>query len=454
MKFSTNVFEGAVLRDTMGRSWCADARAALLAVLSLCFAPAALAQNQGVGSQGWDQRLYYSSDLAAPVNPIDAPSREYTGVPIGGWMVYASVLTGVVWDDNVFQASQSKTSDWGVRLKPSIEMIRNSGIHKTTIYGFVDGRIYRDEDDANVANGSIGVNHVWEVQRDLVVKADFDYSRRTDINNAGTLQTLGGPVTIVSPLEYDIFTGALSAQKSFDRIFVGLGAVVTHTNYADVTDTLGQTFEQDGRDHTVYTISSRLGAWVSPVIYAFIEPSQNWRRFRDSTFDSQGQRIIAGIGTDRVSLFRGEVFAGYQRQDYDNAAIDTINGSVLGGRLFWYPTRDLVIGLDADRRLTEATLPTPGNAFGSPVETTSIVLKADYILTDTWSASARLGYSLIDYQESSREDDQWQGGVTVSYFIWRNLAATFEWQYTDLQSNTAGNSFQRNIFTAGATYKY
>ena len=426
----------------------------MAAVAGVLGAPSAFGQSPGVANQGWDQRLYYSSDYNSPVNPILGPSREYGGVPVGGWMVYASVLTGVVWDDNVFQTSQFETRDWGARLRPSLELVHNNGIHKTTLYGFADARLYGKEDDANVVNGSVGASHVWEAQRDFVIKADFDVSRRTDINSAGTLLTPGGPVTIVTPLDYNQITGSLSGQKSFGPLFVGLGGVVTRTNYDDVTDVFGQHFDQDYRDQTTYTLSSRLGAWVSPVIYAFIEPSQNWRRFRDSVFDSSGQRVIAGVGSDRISLFRGEVFAGYQRQAYDDPAINTVQGTVFGGRLFWYPTRDLVLAIDADRKLGDATLATPGNPFGSPVESTSLFFKADYTLTDTWSLSARVGYTLIDYKDSTRENDQWVAGTAINYYIWRNLAATFEWQYVNLKSSIDANSFERNVLTLGTTYRY
>ncbi len=427
---------------------------AVAAIASLFLTSSASAENFGAGTQGWDQKLYYSSRHSLPTNPIDGPSREYTGVPLGDWMVYASVLTGVVWDDNVFQANQHPTKDWGARFRPSLEIVRNNGIHKSTVYGFIDARFYGQEDDANVVNGNLGASHVWEVQRDFVIKADLDYARRTDINNAGTLLTSTGPVTIVSPLDYGMTSGSLSAQKSFGPVFVALGTVVTWTNYDDVTDTLGQHFDQDYRDHAIYTLSGRIGSWFSPVFYAFLEPSQNWRRFRYSGFDSEGQRIVAGVGSDRISLFRGELFAGYQRQEYSDPAIATIEGTVLGGRLFWYPTRDLVIAFDADRKLGDSTLPSPGNPFGSPVEATSFAARADYILTDTWSLSARFGYTNIEYKDSARSDDQWVAGTTMSYYIWRNMAATFEWQYVNLQSNFEDNSFERNVFTLGATYKY
>ena len=170
--------------------------------------------------------------------------------------------------------------------------------------------------------------------------------------------------------------------------------------------------------------------------------------------NSNGQRVVAGVGTDRISLFRGELFAGYQRQDYDRESFKTVSGEVFGGNLYWYPTRDLILGASLDRSLGDSTLRSAGNEDGSPIETTSVLLKADYLLSDIWMMSGKAGYTFTDYKLSPREDNLWTAGTTVSYFIWRNLAATFDYQYIDLDSNIPVNSFDRNVYTVGATYKY
>lgn len=406
-------------------------------------------------AQGWDSRLYYSPQLFSPANPLEEPSREYTGMPVAGWMLYASVLGGAVYDDNVYQTHAKPTEAWGFRLQPNLEATRNNGIHKTTIYGFADARFYGDEaDDGDVLNAEGGFKHIWEAQRDFILRFDGNVSRKTDINNSGQVIVGGVEQTLVDPLTYNEFRTSASGLKSFDRFFVGLAGQVTRTTYDDIEDSLGQVISQDYRNQTAYTFSGRVGIHLSPVFYAFTEPSQNWRRFNDSTFDSEGQRIVAGLGTDRISLFQGEVFAGYQRQDYDNAAFGTVDGEVYGAHLYWYPTRDLTIGIEVDKSIGDSTLATPGNAQGSPVEDTGFLARADYLLSDIWSFSGRAGYDFIDYTATTREDDRWLAGTTVSYFVWRNLALTFDYQYINLDSNITANSFDRNMFTFGGTYKF
>jgi len=430
------------------KRWSALALAAPIAV-------GVLTSATGAAAQGWDSRLYYSPQLFSPANPLEAPAREYSGIPIAGWMLYASVLSGAVYDDNVFQTHDSQTEAWGLRLQPNLEVTRNNGIHKTTIYGFADARFYgEDADEGDVFNAKGGFNHVWEAQRDFIVRFEGDASRKTDINNSGQVIVNGVEQTLVDPLTYNEYRGMVSGLKSFDRFFVGLAGEVARNTYEDIEDSLGQTIAQDYRNQTTYTFSGRVGIHLSPVFYAFTEPSQNWRRFKDETFDSSGQRIVAGIGTDRISLFQGEVFAGYQRQDYDTAAFGEVESDVYGGQLYWYPTRDLTIGVEVDKSIGDSTLSSPGNASGSPVEDTGILVRTEYILSDIWSFSGRAAYDFIDYTATTRQDDRWLAGTTVRYYIWRNLALTFDYQYINLESNITANSFDRNMFTFGGTYKF
>src|SRR5438105_505562 len=53
-------------------------------------------------------------------NPFEPRGREYTGLPVGGWLLYPSVFVGAIFDDNVNQGSTSRTSAAGARVVPSL----------------------------------------------------------------------------------------------------------------------------------------------------------------------------------------------------------------------------------------------------------------------------------------------------------------------------------------------
>jgi hypothetical protein len=82
------------------------------------------------------------------------------------------------------------------------------------------------------------------------------------------------------------------------------------------------------------------------------------------------------------------------------------------------------------------------------------LVRSEYALSDIWSLSGRAGYDFIDYTATTRQDDRWLAGTTIRYYIWRNLALTFDYQYLNLDSNIPAASFDRNMFTFGGTYKF
>ncbi|TDX62149.1 hypothetical protein EDE12_11155 [Methylosinus sp. sav-2] len=389
----------------------------------------------------------------------DTPTREYQGLPLGGWMLYPSLLVAGTYDDNPFQAPSDRKGAAGTHLRPSFIADRDNGLHHTTVFTIGDFRIYPDLSTANTVNVEAGFNHTWEARKDLVVSASGEYSRRTDMYNTGQVVNpfvLGGVTyrgTQASPQRYNQFIGSVGVQKSFDRLFIGLSSTARATTYDTLyttTGALGQTY----RNNLVTGVTGRLGYYATPLLFVFTEAGGNFRDFRDPTYNSEGYRFTGGIGTDRIGLIRGEIFAGYQSQFYFSGLFPSANSPVYGGKLYWYPTRAWTIEAGLDETFQDSALSTVGNTTGSAARATSANLRIGYKLARSWSATVNGQYTDIAYISGGRHDSRWNSGATLNYEILRNLNATFEYAFTRVFSNSDGAAFTRNVFTLGATYKY
>ena len=384
----------------------------------------------------------------------DKPVREYQGLPLGGWMLYPSFLIGGTFDDNIFQSSFRRVASGGLHLRPSLVAERDSGIHHTTIHALGDFRIYPDYSAANVVNAQVGFKHDWEAQRDLKFTAVGEYLRHTDMYNTGiVVGPLGTTGFIASPQRYNQFVGAVSGVKSFDRFFVGLGGTAVGTTF-DTLYTTGGSASQSYRDNIYTSVTGRAGYMVTPLMYAFVESTGNFRDFNSPVYNSQGFRIIGGLGTDRISLFRGEIFTGYQRQIYATALFGAPSSPVIGGKLFWYPTRAITVSAGVDQSFADSALLTVGNLTGSASRTVSVWTAINYAMSRSWSASLRGSYDDLRYITGGRHDARWTTGAALNYEIFRNLMATFEYSFATVTSNVQTASFTRNTFTLGGTYKY
>ena len=371
----------------------------------------------------------------------DSSPTDHTLV-VGGWILSPEILAGMISNDNVRQASVNTQAAFGVRVRPSITAVRDAGIHKTTIDAQGDLQFYNTGGSSNILNGGLGLIHVYEAQRDLVFRLEGRANRTNDIFS----NSQAGPGAGISQTTLTYLASA-SVQKNFSNLFVGLGAAALRTTYSGGVNT--------GQDSNQYTVSSRVGYRVGPVFYAFVDPSYNWRAYDAININSNGYRVVAGVGSERVGLFAGEVFAGYAAQRYSSALVAEAGGGVFGGRVSWFPTRDITVTAQAESKQTDsATLPAPGVPAITSSRTTTASLNAQYKLVDYWTFASRLAYSHTRYNGSVRADDRWVAAASVNYSFWRHWSLTAEYQFSRINSNVTGFSFAQNLITVGAVYRY
>lgn len=389
----------------------------------------------------------------APSNPLLKPSREYRGIAAGDWMFYPSALVGVVYDDNLVWSTSKQVSAVGTRFRPRLVAVRDAGIHKTTVHGEVDARLYPSLTHNNTVNGQVGLEHAWEVERDFTIKMKADYEHKAFHISGGLVSTPSGVTTLATPLQSDQLMASLTAQKSFGKAFVG-GSVETRKTVYGPLDTPAGKFSQHYRDSFVNTATMRGGYWVAPTAYVFAEGSGNVRDYTSSAYASKGYRAIAGLGTDRLSLFRGEVFAGIQQQFYERHAVKTATSPVFGGKVFWYPTRALTVRLVVDQTFSDSSIPTPGNPGGYPQRVTAAQLNINYQFARDLHLAARVGHDSATYVGVARRDTAWRAGVSLSYDMYRNLGVVLDYDYTQLVSTAPNASYTRNAVTLSVKYQY
>ena len=65
-----------------------------------------------------------------------------------------------------------------------------------------------------------------------------------------------------------------------------------------------------------------------------------------------------------------------------------------------------------------------------------------------------LSYGSFNYDNSSRQDNFYQGQLSVTYVLSHEISFTGAYAYADNSSNLAGASFTNNIFSLGASFRY
>ncbi len=402
----------------------------------------------------------------APRPTKQVPSREYTALPVAGWLFYPSLLAGAVYDDNIFQSPTNRTSRLGGQITPSLIAIRDDGIHKLTLYGTAEARLYSGSSDYDTLIGRAGFTHQYEALRDLVFRFQGDYIRQTNVfNSAATFDNATGvtnPFAVAPtarPFPYNQFVGSASVVKMFNESFVSLRGSISHITYDSSNGVPNNTVPAPA-DGTIYSIAGRAGYWINPFFNVYVEPTVNWQEYSARAGDSTGYRVVSGISTDRIGLYRGEIFAGYQEQRTSQGANTTdltMGGAVIGARLTYEPTRFLMFRATVDETLGVSQLNDPTSPVGTPLRQTTAVLDTTYLVTRDLMVSVRGGYINNAYHATfagQRQDDGWLAGVKGMYNFNRNFGIALDYQHTELNSNVANSGFYRNLVTLSGTYRY
>lgn len=437
-------------------------RPAAVIVMALLASLFAVAQAHAqVGSIGG---VYAPSFQPPPVSTdhpdfLTNPGQTQDALVAGNWLVYPSAFVGGIYDSNINQSSTNAQSSGGARLAPSLLAITTGDFSKTTIYGVVDGRIYANQQTnaADAVDVSSGVIQVYQPLPDLIFTGQGDYTRQKDLfstlGNTHALVNLNpaavGLAPVSNPIAYNQLTGSLQAQKNFSTAFVvATGSVV------------GQIYDQntaigENPDNVTVTGGLRGGIWLTPAIYGYVEGSGDSRNQSVSSLSSSGYRVAGGLGTDQLGLVRGEVYGGYQAEDYSASGIGTVSSGIFGARGHYTPLPDLTIDVLVDEELgVSLATPLPNSPFGSATRETTALALANYALSNLWAAGLRGGYIHADYVGTPRRDDSWTAGGTLTYQLARNIGLTADYQHTQLSSNVPLQGFDRDVVTVGLTFRY
>jgi hypothetical protein len=377
----------------------------------------------------------------------------------GGWLIYPSAFVGGVYDSNVNQSGTNAISAGGVRLAPNLLAETTTDLTKTTIYGLADGRIYFGQGSNNDAiDVHSGVIETYQPLADLIFIAQGDYTRQKDLfstlgstHNVQNLNPTGiGLSPVANPQGYNQLTGGASVQKNFAQAFVIASGSIVGQIYDSNTSVSNLS-----ANNVTYTGTMRGGFWMTPALYGYVEGSGDSRHQSVSSLDSSGYRIIGGVGTDQIGLVRGEVYGGYQAEDYSATGINTVGSAVYGVRGYYYPLPELTLNVAVDESLGVSLLGgTPTSPLGTATRVTTALGTAEYALSQEWAASGRGGYIHTEFVDNPRRDNSWTLGGTVTYHVLRNMGLTADYQHIQLSSNAAGQSFSRDVVTLGLTFKY
>jgi len=435
------------------------------------------------------------SAAGAQEPPLTVPKRTLPTKPgdalaVGDWLFFPTINTYAQYSDNLFQTVFNPISVWGVGVKPSMIAEWSNGIHTTQLYGNLEGRKYLTNSEFDIFDRQAGITQKYEALRDLTFTVQGDYSHftnatavsaipngvvspgtsivlpngNTQLPNGDIVSPTGQIVGHVAPTvnvtnalttvnPNDVYTATASVEKIFDRGIFHVSGALARTEYENT---------MLASNITAKTLTADAATWLGPVFYAYTNGSY---AIQDSMTDSTAYRVVGGIGTRQIGLFRASAYYGHQGSDVQNSG--TAGGEVYGGSVTYYPTPIWTISARVDETVNISNQTAVTNIVqnnqtpsalvipvSSSTRTTATSLNTSYLASVQWSIYGTFGYTRADYIGNPRVDESWLANAVFQYKVTPRMTLSWLYQYSSIVSNVPFNSSTQNFVSMGATYKF
>ena len=388
------------------------------------------------------------TDIAAAqtVTPSPLPDEDHQplGLRAGGLIMFPSVETGVEATDNVFQATTGPRDDFGYFVAPAMRIesdwVRHSAnLDVASRHVFYFDNPSEDELDFDI-NGKVTV----DVRRDTTFELEGSYS--LDQEGRGDIDVPGAAAE--RPNEHTL-EGTATLSHTFNRLEVAVEGAIEHNIFEDVDLIGGGQQNNSDRNFTEYEGTLRVGYDISPKLQPFVRAGYSVRRHEQEIDDnglrrdSDGVSLEAGVAIEITSVLTGELAVGYVRRDFEDGALDDIDGITFDGSLVWQPSAITTIAFTASTEVEETGT---GTLSGSIERRLGVSINHE--LRRNLMVGGSVDYTVEDFTGGSLEQETLFLALGLTYQLNRSVALRLGYSFEDFQSN-AGRAYTENRFLAG-----
>ncbi|MDD9911835.1 MAG: outer membrane beta-barrel protein [Alphaproteobacteria bacterium] len=377
------------------------------------------------------------------------PREDYRpdGTRVGSFDVYATAKADVAYNDNIYATETATESDVITKITPALVAKSDWGRHE--LVGRVHGELvrYLDNSDEDYENYGVNVSGRLDVKRNSYafasIGADVKHEDRGSPNAVSAAK---------EPTEYLESQGQIGYVHAQGRMSMSAFADVTKLDFEDGQTSTGTNIDQDGRDRTEKALTVQVGYEIKPEYEAFVRGTFKNIEYDQTTSqdrNSDASQVVAGLATDLTGKVRGEIYAGYLRQDYSvSSTYKKIAKPTYGANMLWSVDGLTSVSVDANRTVGETTV-TGASGYLS----TGLNVGVQHELRRNVLLSGNAGYANHDYigHAITREDDYINAGAEVRYLLNKNYSVGLRYDYTNRDSNQAGADYDRNTIMATLT---
>ncbi|MCR5879514.1 outer membrane beta-barrel protein [Phenylobacterium sp. J367] len=408
------------------------------------------AERQGV-ALSTDAADLFARDRNVAVSQRPREGYEARGLRMGAFLAYPKLSVSAEANDNIYATDLNEVDDMIWRITPEVNLNSDWSRHALGAYARAVLARYQDNDNENTTDYALGVNGRLDLLRFTNIRGSFDWGDLTEPRTSPD-----SPGTAAEPVKYNLSTLNLIGEHTVNRLrFMGRYQY-QRFDYESPDRIGGGIVEQSYRDRDINLFLGRVDYAVSPATAVFFEVTGNNRNYDlpgvggALNRDSDGIQFLAGANFELGAVARGEVGVGYLEQEFDDPALEKIDGFGARAQVEWFPTQLTTVTFNGSRTVEDSATGGTGAYLSSNVGVT-----VDHELMRNVILTARAAYGEDEYDEIGRKDERQNAGLSATYLLNRSIGLKASWAYDRRDTvKGAGDSFKQNIFAATITAQF
>ena len=415
---------------------------AVLRVGVLCFGGLVCAQSANAVVYGYEvlTQKTETERTTVPVQRVsEYPRPEYEAEPkkVGSFDVLLGADAQVTYSDNIYATDTNEESDVITSILPTIAVESDWGQHSLEALLYANMVGYADNDDENSTDFGGNVSGRFDVRRNSYAIGSVSYDALHEDRGAPNAVAAS-----VEPTEYEDTRVQVGYVHTPGRLSFGVLLDYLNKDFENGQTSAGAVVNNNVRDRDEATYTAQVGYEVEPGYTAFVRGE-----LKDVSYDVAGtaQRdsdetsVVVGTALDLGGKTSGQVYAGYMKRDFDSAQYNNISSLTYGADVLWNINRLTSVEVAAKRSIEETTA-----VNASAYVNTGVSVAVEHELKRNILLGGSFAIADHQYKGISREDDYVGLGLEARYLINKTFSIGIGYDYSNRDSNVAGNDYTNN----------
>ncbi len=360
------------------------------------------------------------------------------GVRAGSFVVFPSLESKFIYNDNIFATPNATVDDFILDLKPGVRVQSNWRNHSFGAFVFGNIGEYAQQDNEDYEDLNVLLDGRLDISKDAKAFATAAFNHLHE--ERGSVDDANSRV----PTTYNRYEATARYEHGINKLrFLG-GAGATGYFYDNTETSTGLIFS-DERDRLEYRADVRgeymffekYGAFVSA---EGIDVDYDRRTAAGLLRSSTGYDLRAGALIDFTGLLSGELYGGYVRRQYEDSALTDIGVPIFGAGILWNVTGLTTVEYELTRSILETT------SIGvSGILSTSASVEVNHELKRNILLRGVLGYTDSEFRGTTRNDESYDAELGATYLLNQNFSFEASLKYIDRSSTEGSQAYEQTV---------